>query len=616
MSPALQIANARRTTARIILIIVVALMTTLVLFSGGPIGTISFAQQQTTSAVAIKFMNPDSETSTEVTATTIGNETYYHLVAWVNTLPTDPSVKFKYQASGAQEQDIGTGTQVSGTQDTFEFKWQLANMPADGAYTLKVQLFSGQTLVSTDTESVTLNNTDPASTPPPSASETKSSLEITYPANGGATGFYQRGGSEWKAQIEVTPSTATDNVQVYYTVSTPGADPEWKSCNSSNSGAGETRTDATNDGVTCTLQGADQPSQVKGIAAVSVENDQLAPQNNFIDKDSGDAHRTNGYAQIPTTVQITQNQSQRVDLLTGTTKYPCSGAITVKVSDQNGRLVAGAHLDVHAQGPGDSLQFDDSDTGNAHKNPDQGSHTQSEPTADCEASDPSTTAGSSNQGEHELAGDDIKHIETTVGTNDKGEFSFKLLAKTAGSTHGTVFADNDGNDLLCSQEPQAAFSIGWGQDAPAASGVQADQTSCPSPTSTSPAPGSTSPTPSNTTTTPGGTTTPPPSSPPPPPPSESHATTVTIDHDRNSFDGKVKSDTAKCERGRKVVLKKKRPGRDKVVGSDTTNGEGEYSIPLRRADGVFYAVAPRDTFERNDGVTDVCLKGRSPNERA
>ena len=94
-----------------------------------------------------------------------------------------------------------------------------------------------------------------------------------------------------------------------------------------------------------------------------------------------------------------------------------------------------------------------------------------------------------------------------------------------------------------------------------------------------------------------------------------HGTSVTIDYDGNSFDGRVQSNTGKCRNGRKVVLKKQKPGRDKKVGSDTTNRRGNYSIRQRNAKGTYYTVAGKKTYRDSSGRLHICNKGRSPNER-
>lgn len=593
-------ADNRRTTARVVLIMVVSVMTTLVLFSGGPIGAISFAQQQTTSpGFSIKLINPDTKSSNEATGTTDGTDERYHLVAWVNNVPPDPSVEFKYQ-TGSSEVPIGAGSLIGA--DTYEFYWPRTAMPADGSYTLRVRLFSGNTPVSQDSETIFVNNDPPPQLPTsPEAADAPNAVEITYPANGGSVGFYRApGASTYKGQIDVTASPNTVNVRVFYSVARPGNEPDWKSCSGD---TGETRAQALEDGVTCTLASADLPQSVTGIAATA--NDTTAPT--VPNVDSGDGHRATGYIQEPSDVMVSP-QMQTKSPAQNQTAMPCSDPITARVTDQNDRHIAGANVDVHAEGPTDLLFFDDSgDNSSAHQAPDQ-AHTGSESGVDCESTtQPPPFSGS--QGFHSQSGADLKHIESAAaGTNGLGLFKFQLHSRDPGTTQFSVWVDEDNNDRQCPNEPEGTGSIGWGTSAPSPIGVPADESTCPSPTgtgTTSPSPSTTSPSPTPTNTSPSPTPTN--TTPPPPVVAES---TITINYDGNSFDGKVKSDLRKCRKDRKVVAKKVKPGRDKKVGSDTTNRRGKYSILERNADGTYYTVAKKKTI---GNVT--CLRDRSPKEK-
>jgi len=81
------------------------------------------------------------------------------------------------------------------------------------------------------------------------------------------------------------------------------------------------------------------------------------------------------------------------------------------------------------------------------------------------------------------------------------------------------------------------------------------------------------------------------------------------------FSGRVKSDDDRCVAGRDVVVRKVRPGRDRVVASDTTNGRGQWSDRHDRGGaGRYYAVVRRDTVQ--DGIDTInCLRGRSGTKR-
>ena len=613
MSPSIRIADNRRTTARVVLFMVVAVMTTLVLFSGGPIGAISFAQQQTTPAPTIQFMNPDNDTSNEVTAINDGTDDAYHLVAWVSTLPANGRVEFKYQASGQQEVTVGTGTQTA-IGDTFEFFWQRTNMPADGTYTLRAVLFSGTTQIAQDEQSIRINNTQPP--PPPNAdTDVPNAVEIRNPTNGGRVGFFTNAGVT-AAQIDVTASAGTETVTVYYTTSAPGTDPTWQECGS------EDNPDDTDDGVSCALGDNETPEAVRGIAAVAGDSDPLG----LPDVDSADAHRANGYTQDPFSLTLTP-ATQRVDLVGTETNFPCSAFILAKVFDQFGQRVVGVNVDVHAAGPLDRLGFDDPGTteqdSSPHKAPDQGGH-RNEPEADCEGN-PTAFNSASQQGEHEVGGEgDIKHIESAAaGTNQEGTFRFRMASGGSGITQITAWADEDANDVFCAEEPNADASISWGQAAETSpTGLNPEQTTCPRPTgpatgTQSPSTASPSPTATSTTSpTPTNTQTQSPSPTPTPEPDPVvEPTNTTINYNGRAFTGKTKSDLAKCRRGRTVVLKKVRDGRDKTVGTDRTNRRGNYSITQRNANGKYYSVAKKKTFINGQGAQVTCRKDRSPTKR-
>ena len=88
-----------------------------------------------------------------------------------------------------------------------------------------------------------------------------------------------------------------------------------------------------------------------------------------------------------------------------------------------------------------------------------------------------------------------------------------------------------------------------------------------------------------------------------------------MDYRNKTFVGKAKSVESSCRKGRIVVLKKKRPGKDRKIGSDISNREGVYKIRKRKADGTYYAVAFKKTFTDTSGQETTCTRDRSPNEK-
>ncbi len=85
--------------------------------------------------------------------------------------------------------------------------------------------------------------------------------------------------------------------------------------------------------------------------------------------------------------------------------------------------------------------------------------------------------------------------------------------------------------------------------------------------------------------------------------------------DRREFRGRVKSAEDACEAGRKVILKKdRRNKRDLIVDTTVTNQRGVWRVPLKRANGKFYAKTPEEKVPSNGGRV-TCGADRSPRIR-
>lgn len=594
---------------------VVATIVTLVLFSGGPNGAISFAQQTTSPpAPTIKWLNPDSETSNEVSAKDDdpgqGADNTYHLVATVNQVPPSPVVTFLRQTGTATPTPIGTATLVG--NDTFHFNWDQTSMPADGDYTLIAVLSSNGQEVSRDTETVVVNNTTegaPENVDPTTAqSET---VEIIDPVVVDTLGFYDRPGDpRFTAVIKVRHSAGVTSLTPYYTTSPPGTEPTFTECKS-----GSQTTANSADGVQCELVAPTTPTQVTGVAVVAGDNSGAPSEVPAPDTESGDAHRVTGYQAFPTSFTI-------AGVTTSVASNTCTPAIIATLFDQNGNTIGGANTDVHGQGPDDGLQFDDSDasgnTSSSHKAPE--GHT-TQVARDCESTPPPTGG---TQGVHAETTADRKHIESTTGTADDGTFKFRFFSAVAGATQYTIWSDDDDNDRLCGLEAQGDGSIGWDQAPPAATGVADEEASCVRPgqsTTTTPTPTATatSPSPTPTATSPSPTPTQSSASPSPttstPPPPIAYSSETTINYNGKAFTGKVKSNLKKCRRDRSMLLKKQKPGKDKTVGKDRTNRTGGYKIREPKANGTYYTVAKVKRFTDGSGRPVTCGQDRSKKKR-
>lgn len=437
--------------------IVVQLLGVCVLLTG-MLTAVAFAQ----ASPQIRLLNPSE--STEVS----DKEQNYHFVAWTQNAPANPQVDFEFQVGNARI-FLGSGTMVGG--DTWEL---LRGIPAevpDGEHVLRVRFFDGTAQVAQHERTVQVNRQDDADDSFTSSEDAAETVLITTPANGGQLGFH--GGN---ALINVTTSSNTENVSVFYTTTSPGEDPAWVECGEEQvmDPADPEAPDETADGIRCTLAEEDTPSAVTGVAARANKSSFLTPIAvlPLPEPDSGDAHRVTTYAADPTTVTVSPATQQSV-------AGGCSQQITAQVNDQFGLPIPGANVDVHATGPTNNLRFDKSPETDPNQAPDQG-HASTTPSWNC-----ATSAESGTQGVHARPSpdSDIMHVESIEGTDDAGRFRFRLRSPDVGGTLVTAWADADGDDTRCQDEPAGAASIGWSQNAPAPS-VEPPSGACPQPTPT------------------------------------------------------------------------------------------------------------------------------------
>jgi hypothetical protein len=88
-------------------------------------------------------------------------------------------------------------------------------------------------------------------------------------------------------------------------------------------------------------------------------------------------------------------------------------------------------------------------------------------------------------------------------------------------------------------------------------------------------------------------------------------TKITIDYDGTNFFGTVTSKKEpSCEAGRTVTVIRRQPGADLVVGSDTTDAQGNWLVPAPGAQGNYYAVVD-ERSEGGYGHSHVCKGARS-----
>jgi hypothetical protein len=74
----------------------------------------------------------------------------------------------------------------------------------------------------------------------------------------------------------------------------------------------------------------------------------------------------------------------------------------------------------------------------------------------------------------------------------------------------------------------------------------------------------------------------------------SYSTKVIVSLKTPAFHGKLKSSRSACKSGRTVKLFRQKPGTDRLLGIDTTNANGKWSIPIGKlaSGAAYYAKTP------------------------
>lgn len=72
----------------------------------------------------------------------------------------------------------------------------------------------------------------------------------------------------------------------------------------------------------------------------------------------------------------------------------------------------------------------------------------------------------------------------------------------------------------------------------------------------------------------------------------SYSTKVIVSLKTPAFHGKLKSSQSACTANRAVKLFRKKAGPDKQLGTDRSNANGKWSIPIKLKPGSYYAKAP------------------------
>ena len=410
----------------------------------------------------------------------------FRFSAWVDNPPAGASVFFTV-VQGALDYEI-TGVsnpESSNPSDTWDAEWDIPPEVLNGPATVHAYLVHNGEAIATTSLDVTIMRVEEA-------------VDIAYPASGGSFGTYsplatalpEKGPATRKRPIGVIDALYTNGpetawVRAFYTTSPAGTDPEWNVCATEEVGNGGNAD--PNNGVRCNFASAADAASVTAVAAV-VNGAPGAFDARF--NQSGDAVRVVPYVQQPVELTLDELAEQTVSKNADADRFYCSSTISATLTDQLGRHVPGANVDVEATGPSDGLRFHTHSLLSSPLPPDRGNHAE-ETGFDCTGSSPGQGVPPSNaspgtQGEHPAFGaPDSKHVESTAGgTNDRGTFGFRLYSNAPGVTQYAVWADeaDDGclanDDRYTTGEIAAAGSVGW-NDQPDTAGLPVPGTIVP-----------------------------------------------------------------------------------------------------------------------------------------
>lgn len=502
----------------------------------------------------------------------------YHLSAWVANAPPGSSVFF----SVVQRQiDIEiTDTEQVASSSTWEADWRIPDQLLDGPATMRAHLVLNEHQIAMDEVEVTILRL-------------QDSARIGYPLAGGQFGTYSALADaipEGKSAARTPPvgvvdaqyyiDNETNSLRAFYSTSAPGTKPTWKACGTEFLGSQDS-------GIRCSLSALGDQGKVTAVAVVTNDGAPAAPWDNT-QNESGDAVVVGeNYQQTLSEFELISAGSQRVDR--DMTLFPCSSVETVELTDQFGRAIAGANIDVHATGPSDALQFDhDSlEFWSETAAPDRGIHSL-EAAYDCGSYPANSDPGE--QGEHQRFGaPDRKHVENqSGGTSDLGRFNFALHSPVEGVTEWTAWVDeaDDGcaanDDTFTLGEMFVNGSIGWGSSTPGSGVAEPYEMMIPCTPAGGPAP---TPTPTDD-------------------PGTDHDGSREISVSLKGspsighmarFSGRLVAAEADCQKDQAVVLRMRKPGKGFwTVVRGTTDGQGRFSLKaMAKAPRDYRAVAPR-----------------------
>ena len=413
-----------------------------VLDGAEPRGTATASWADCASGAHVSFVNPSaygSSTAGPGTGTNVSTkldaDNAFHVVVRSDCPSFSQAIEIQ-QATGTTFKTLGEATRI-GETDTYEFLWK--PVPADGSYQLRAHAEGAPA----DEDQTVLVNAQSGTGGDPTE-EADEALELTAPQNGRPAAFV-RGAT----RVEGIASAGAEGIDIYYSTVAAKDTPvgtDWTACGYVDlNGSGTTPQQFF---ASCTLKGADQPSQVTAVAALTADcgfgqaGCDASPTGTArslptFKKDSGDAHRVFGFDSLP---QLSIGPAENEATVGHCTQFALS------VSDETGQPMTGENVDIHLTGPGDEAHFCSLPNNTPSHPPDQGGH--------------AAVTGHPDESSHETsAGADTFHIEGQ--TDAEGRFVFAIDSPDVGDSTLTAWLDRNDDDVLGPEEVTDDASMHW-----------------------------------------------------------------------------------------------------------------------------------------------------------
>ena len=438
-------------------------------------GIVPTAAARETKTPQVHFLNPSpaydpgsdptgSSATPAISDRSDGVDGLYRLVAWGADGPTGARVVAALNVGG-EESSIGEMERSKELGDTWELLWDIPDELPAGPATLIVKLLHPNgPVITRDEVNVRLRH-QPSGSAVTTNPGPDQGVGITWPKLGGTLGFYRKSGGAWTTILDGVTSEGTQQLRAFYSVSSPGAAPEYVFCATLDT---QPQVEPYSFQLGCELQGETTPKQVTavGFVAEGTYEDGGQTQGVGLTQESADVVRARGVAQLPRDMTIS------VDPIGRALVNQCAGLL-VSVTDGLGRPVQGANVDVHLKGP-EGSGFATGTQTSGSKAPDRGKH-EVAPTTNC------TGNAAGEQGVHPAPEGERPtfHRESTDGSGLSGPdgiapgvWRFDAYSTAAGFADVTVWLDEPGSpggtddDKPAENEVAVSSRLQWLPEAP------------------------------------------------------------------------------------------------------------------------------------------------------